>query len=94
MGPAAANIALFATPVRRPRILRIAILSPTILIGFIITVSFVVTAPRQNLQRIYSKRSPPGCFDRPAEGVDRSTSDMVIPLVQPAARLGASVGKS
>jgi hypothetical protein len=52
------------------QILRIAILSFIILVSFIIiiiTVSFITVAQRRNQQRIYSKTSPPGCFDRAAK---------------------------
>jgi hypothetical protein len=69
--PSAATVALFPTPVRRPRILRITNLSFIILlICLITTISFIVIAQRQNLQRIYSKPSPLGFVDRPGEGLD------------------------
>jgi len=60
-------------PVGRPAFLLIAILSFIILVSFIviiITFGFITIAQRQNLQRIYSKTSPSGCFDCPGEGLD------------------------
>jgi len=63
-------------PAGRPAFLRIAVFTFIIVIsfitfiGFIITLGFITIAQSQNLQRIYSKRSPPGCFYSPSEGLD------------------------
>ena len=71
-------------PVGHPALLRIVVFSFIIFVGFIviiITLSFIIITQRQSLQRIYSKSSPPGCFDRTGEALDHRRDGCRSPRV-------------